>query len=136
MREKPLVLIVDDSPDFKEIISAKLVAAGYEIAEGANGAEGISKAKALKPDLIIMDIEMPDVNGTEAALEIKNNPDTANVPLVFFSSLDKPWPGMVGADRAEVAKQLGAVTFLSKGDDMTKILQTILDLTKKEQTPK
>jgi CheY-like chemotaxis protein len=132
MREKPLVLIVDDNPEFKEIIAAKLVANGYEIAEGSNGAEGIAKAKALLPDLVVMDIEMPDVNGTEAVLEIKNNPGTANVPIVFFSSLDKPWPGMVGADRAEVAKQLGAVTFLSKGDDMTKVLATIRGLTEKK----
>lgn len=133
MREKPLILIVDDNPEFKEIISAKFVASGYEIAEGKNGQEGIDKAKALKPDLVIMDIDMPGVNGTEAALEIKNNPETAQVPVVFFSSLDKPWPGMVGADKAEIAKQLGAVTFLSKGDDMQKILATIEDLLAKKQ---
>ena len=128
MRTQPLVLIADDSADFKEIISAKLVASGFEIAEAADGEEAISMAKALKPDLVVMDIDMPHVNGTEAVLEIKNNPDTKNVPIIFFSSMATPWPGMAGEDKSEVAKQLGAVTFLKKSDDLEVIVSTIKKL--------
>jgi twitching motility two-component system response regulator PilH len=128
MRDHPLVLLADDNPDFKEIISAKLVAAGFEIAEASDGAEAITKAKALKPDLVVMDIDMPNVNGTEAVLEIKGTPESANVPIVFFSSLDKPWPGMAMEDKAQVAQNLGAVTFLKKSEELDVIVAKIKEL--------
>ncbi len=134
MRTQPLVLLADDNADFKEIISAKLVAAGFEIAEASDGAEAIARAKALKPDLIVMDIDMPKVNGTEAVLEIKNSPETAGVQIVFFSSMDHPWPGIT-EDKDEFAKTLGAVTFLKKSEDLDVIVTTIKKLVSEKQIP-
>ncbi len=130
MRQQPLVLLADDNADFKEIISAKLVQQGFEIAEANDGEEAIAKAKALKPDLIVMDIDMPHVNGTEAVLEIKGNADTKDIPIIFFSSLEHPWPGNVSADKTEFAKDLGAVTFLKKSEDLNVIVETIKKLAK------
>ncbi len=124
MKNPPLILIADDDSDFKEILSAKLLAAGYQIAEANDGAEAITKAKSLIPDLIIMDIQMPNVNGTEAVLELKHTPETKDVRIAFFSSLIYPWPG-IKADNPEFAKELGAVTFMRKGDDLDSIVTTI-----------
>ena len=124
MRTTPLVLIADDDADFKEILSAKLLASGYQIAEASDGAEAITKAKSLVPDLIIMDIQMPNVNGTEAVLELKHNPATKDVKIAFFSSLIYPWPG-VKEKNDQFAQELGAVTFLKKGDELDKIIGTI-----------
>ncbi|MDP2629102.1 MAG: response regulator [Candidatus Harrisonbacteria bacterium] len=126
-REHPLILIADDDPDFKEILSAKLLAQGFEIAEANNGQEAITKAKSLIPDLIIMDIQMPDVNGTEAVLDIRRSPDLKDTRIVFFSNLVYPWPGVKGGNE-NFAKELGAVTFLKKGDDLDLILKKINDL--------
>ena len=94
MKKPPLVLIADDDRDFMEILSAKLLAEKYEIAEARNGQEAIDKAKSLIPDLVIMDIKMPDVNGTEAVLEIKSTPETKDIKIIFFSNLVYPWPGV------------------------------------------
>lgn len=127
MHTPPLILIVDDDADFKEILSAKLLASGFEIAEASDGAEGITKAKSLIPDLVIMDIQMPNVNGTEAVIELKENSATKDIKIVFFSSLIYPWPG-VKTENPAFAKELGAVTFLKKGDDLEKILSTIKGL--------
>lgn len=127
MKNPPLILIADDDADFKEILSAKLLASGYQIAEASDGAQAITKAKSLIPDLVIMDIQMPNVNGTEAVLELKHTPETKDIKMVFFSSLIYPWPG-VKADNPEFAKELGAVTFLKKGDDLDKIVATIKGL--------
>ncbi len=127
MKNPPLILIADDDADFKDILSAKLLASGYQIAEASDGAEAITKAKSLVPDLIVMDIQMPNVNGTEAVLEIKHTPETKEVKIMFFSSLIYPWPG-VKADNPEFAKELGAVTFMRKSDDLDKIVATVKSL--------
>jgi len=127
MREHPLILIADDDPDFKEILSAKLLASQFEIAEASDGAEAITKAKSLVPDLVIMDIQMPNVNGTEAVLELKHSPETKNIKVIFFSSLIYPWPG-IKSDNPQFAQELGAVTFLKKSDDLEKILATVKGL--------
>jgi CheY-like chemotaxis protein len=127
MKNPPLILIADDDADFKEIISAKLLASGFQIAEASDGAEAITKAKSLIPDLVIMDIQMPNVNGTEAVLELKNTPATKDVKIIFFSSLIYPWPG-VKADNPQFAQELGAVTFLRKNDDLEKIVATVKGL--------
>jgi len=124
MHNPPLILIVDDDPDFKEILSAKLLASGYEVSEASDGAEGITRAKSLIPDLVIMDIQMPNVNGTEAVLELKYASETKDIKIIFFSSLIYPWPG-IKADNPEFAKEIGAVTFLRKSDDLEKIIATI-----------
>lgn len=127
MKNPPLILIADDDADFKEILSAKFLACGYQIAEASDGSEAITKAKSLIPDLIVMDIQMPNVNGTEAVLELKHTPETKDVKIVFFSSLIYPWPG-VKSENPEFAKELGAVTFMKKSDDLEKIVATVKGL--------
>jgi CheY-like chemotaxis protein len=127
MKNPPLILIADDDADFKEILSAKFLACGYQIAEASDGSEAITKAKSLIPDLIVMDIQMPNVNGTEAVLELKHTPETKDVKIVFFSSLIYPWPG-VKSENPEFAKELGAITFMKKSDDLEKIVATVKGL--------
>lgn len=127
MKNPPLILIADDDADFKEILSAKLLASGYEIAEASDGAQAVTKAKSLIPDLVIMDIQMPNVNGTEAVLELKHSPETKDVKIIFFSSLIYPWPG-VKSDNPQFAQELGAITFLKKSDELEKIIATVKGL--------
>lgn len=124
MKNPPLILIADDSQDFKEILSAKLLSLGFKIAEANDGAQAIAKAKSLVPDLIIMDIQMPNVNGTEAVLELKHTPETKDVKIIFFSSLIYPWPG-AKSENSQFAQELGAATFLKKSDDLEKIAATV-----------
>lgn len=127
MKNPPLVLIADDNADFREILSAKLLASGYQIAEAKDGQEAITKAKSLIPDLIIMDIQMPNVNGTEAVVEIKSVPETKDVKIIFFSSMIYPWPG-VKENNPEFAKALGAVTFINKDEELSVIISKVKEL--------
>lgn len=124
MHTPPLILIADDSPDFRTILAEKLKASGFLVAEATDGAEAVSRALNLKPDLVIMDIQMPNENGTEAVLDIKRNPETKDAKIVFFTNLQDPWPG-IKAQSPKVAKELGAADFIRKSDDLDVMVKKI-----------
>jgi len=134
MPKSNLILVADDDRDFLEILSAKLLAAGYEIAEAKDGQEAIDKAKSLIPSLIIMDIKMPGINGTEAVLELRADPRMKDTKIVFFSNLVYPWPG-IKQENEQFAKEIGAVTFLKKSDDLSTIIAKIQELMQQNSSP-
>ena len=126
MREKALILVVDDEPDLLEISKARLEAAGFQVETAIDAETAFIKARKLKPDLVLMDIRMPGINGTEALLDFKNDPELKGIHVAFLTSLAIPWPG-VSAENEKFAKELGAVHFLDK----TKDLDNLPELTKK-----
>ena len=79
------ILVVDDEPDFVRIILAKLKAQGYEAISAVNGKDAVKIAQTQKPDLIVMDIAMPDMEGTDAVRLLHADPGTANIPIIFIS---------------------------------------------------
>lgn len=127
MHTPPVILIADDSPDFRAILAEKLAASGFLVAEAADGAEAARKAVNLKPDLVIMDIMMPNENGTEAVLDIKRNLETKDIKIVFFTNLSDPWPG-IKAKNPQVAKELGAADFITKSDDLDAMVAKVRQL--------
>lgn len=82
------VLIVDDEPDILEIISYNLIKEGYEILTAKNGMEALEKAASFKPDLIILDIMMPKMNGVEACKILRSKPDYNNTLIIFLTALN------------------------------------------------
>jgi CheY-like chemotaxis protein len=124
MHNPPLILIVDDTPEFREILATKLKANGYWVAEAVNGAEGVERAASLQPDLILMDINMPNANGTEAVLDLKQDDETKNLRVIFLSSLKSPWP-FIKSNRPDFAKELGAMDFIDKSEDLDKVLEKV-----------
>lgn len=123
-REKPLILVVDDDNDFRDATSEVLTAAGFDVVSAASGAEGVRKSDELMPDLILMDIKMPGVSGVDAALEIKQNPKTKNLKIVFLSGLSNPWPALIG-DRAAIAKELGMEDYIDKTEEPARIVEKV-----------
>ncbi len=103
----PRVLIVDDELEHAEICAALLRRRGYNVAVAMTGGDAIELAHALKPDLILLDLFMPVVDGFSTALTLHEHPDTTNVPIVFFSAC---------ADAASRTRagELGAASFLPK----------------------
>ncbi|RZM77740.1 response regulator transcription factor [Leptolyngbya iicbica] len=101
------VLIVDDSSALREMIAGLLVNAGMTILEAKDGAEAQQKIEASPPDLVVLDIVMPNMNGYELTRWIKTNPKTKDVPVVICSSkgeeFDRYWGMKQGAD-AYIAK--------------------------------
>ncbi|MFH0877137.1 MAG: response regulator [Candidatus Omnitrophota bacterium] len=84
---KKKILVVDDEADIREIVRFYLVEEGYEVVEAANGQEAILKALREKPDLIVLDIMMPGINGFEVAKHLKDDPNTHEIPIIILSVL-------------------------------------------------
>lgn len=81
------VLVVDDEPDIVEIISYNLSKEGYEIQTAKNGIEALEKAEFFKPDLVILDIMMPKMNGVEVCQILRSKPEYNNTLIIFLTAL-------------------------------------------------
>lgn len=101
------VLVVDDQHAPREMISDLLKGIGITVIEASGGVEALEKIEATPPDLVILDIVMPDVNGYEVCRRVKTNPATKDLPVVFCSikgeEFDRYWGLRQGAD-AYIAK--------------------------------
>ncbi len=80
------ILVVEDTEDNRQILRDLLGMAGYEMVEAHDGAEGVAKAAEHRPDLILMDIQMPVMDGYEATRQIKASPDLRSIPIVAVTS--------------------------------------------------
>ena len=80
------ILVVEDQEDLRGVLRTLLTGSGYEMVEAADGQAGVEKAKAERPDLILMDIQMPVMNGYDATREIKADPTLKPIPIIAVSS--------------------------------------------------
>lgn len=129
MADQPLILIVDDEPAFREIFSAKLGADGYRIETAENGEVGVIKAKQLKPDLILMDVKMPVMDGASAVLALRADPQTKDLKIAFLTSLGDPRLEMQEMNR-KLSEDFGAQGYLKKTDDLDTLSQKIKEFLK------
>ena len=83
---KKSVLVIDDNQDILFIVRTMLEENGYEVDCASTGPEGISRVNTLTPDLIILDILLPDMDGMEVLKTIKENPDTSSIPVMLLSA--------------------------------------------------
>src|SRR5437660_10030357 len=81
-----MVLLVEDNEDNRIVYSTILKHFGYEVTEALNGEEGIAKARSEKPDLILMDISIPIIDGWEAAQVLKHDPSTKQIPIIGLTA--------------------------------------------------
>ena len=82
----PLVLIVDDNPGHRELYASFLDHHGFRVAEAADGHEGVAAARAVRPDVILMDLAMPRLDGVEATRQLKSSPETSAIPIVVLTA--------------------------------------------------
>ncbi len=101
------ILIIEDDKFLRELISKKLVDKGYEIIKAVDGAEGVEKTKKGNPDLILLDLILPKMNGFEVLSEIKDDPATSSIPVIILSNLGQK-------EDVEKGLKLGAIDFLIK----------------------
>ena len=99
------VLVVEDDAAIREILTRRLHQAGYQVCSAVNGAEAITLARSARPDLILMDLGLPLVNGLEATQRLKARPDTCTIPIMavtaFATSHDRMKCLAVGCDEYE-----------------------------------
>ena len=86
---KKKILIVDDSRVNLRLLDKILSGVGYNVIQATNGADAVRTAKDTKPDLIVLDIAMPGIDGLQAACLLRNDSTTKNIPIIFASSLIK-----------------------------------------------
>jgi CheY-like chemotaxis protein len=106
-REQPLVLVVEDYQDAREMYAAYLQFSGFEVAEAGNGIEAVEKTQELLPDIVLMDLALPRMDGWEATRRLKNDPRTRHIPIVALT-------GHALAGHAEGAREAGCDAFVTK----------------------
>ncbi|HET7360616.1 MAG TPA: response regulator transcription factor [Salinimicrobium sp.] len=97
MKKKDIcILLVDDEPDILEIIRYNLSSEGYRVITAENGAEGVKKAKKENPDLIILDVMMPEMDGIEACEKIRQIPELSETVITFLTARGEDYSQMAG----------------------------------------
>ncbi|KAF5415268.1 MAG: Regulator of RpoS [Candidatus Methanogaster sp.] len=86
--ERPKVLVVDDERVSVELIESMIEPAGFEVIRAYGGEEGIEKSFSKQPDVLILDLMMPDVSGFEVVSRLKTDPETRNIPIIICTSRD------------------------------------------------
>jgi two-component system, cell cycle response regulator DivK len=119
----PLVLIVDDFQDNREMYAEFLRFSGLRVEEAVNGHDALVKASALLPDLIVMDLSLPGIDGWEATRRLKREPATKHIPVLALT-------GHALAGYSEGARQAGCDTFITKPclpEDLLAEIRRMLD---------
>ncbi|MDR2443563.1 MAG: response regulator [Deltaproteobacteria bacterium] len=114
----PRILIVDDDQMIHKLLGAILQKAGFECLDAMTGAEGLEIATEQSPELIILDIMMPGMNGFDVMRALKSNPATANIPVIFLS-------GKFHNREKSQARELGAADFMEKPFERNELLARI-----------
>lgn len=115
------VLIVDDSPTEIHILTTILQKLGHGVQTANNGEEGVARAKELKPDLILMDVVMPGMNGFQATRQISKDPETAHIPIIIVTTKDQE------TDRVWGLRQ-GARDYVTKPVEEAALVQKLKEL--------
>jgi len=115
------ILIIDDSPTDVRVFTTLLERAGYKVDSVGNAEEGIERVRVQKPDLVIMDVIMPGMNGFQATRTLTRDPETSNVPIVMITTksmeTDRVWGLRQGA-RAFITKPVNEKDLLACINDL------------------
>jgi two-component system, OmpR family, alkaline phosphatase synthesis response regulator PhoP len=115
------VLVVDDERSIRLVCRVNLAAAGMDVLEAADGLQGIELARAERPDLVLLDVMMPDIDGWSVARELAADERTREIPIVFLTARADP------ADR-RLGEQLGGVGYVVKPFDPIAIGDVVEDV--------
>lgn len=111
MEEGKVILLVDDDLTLREMYEERFKAEGFDIIQASNGEEAIKKAKENKPNVILLDIMMPKINGFDVLKELKADPELKEIPVIVLTAL------IQDVDRVQ-GKKLGAVDYIVKSETM------------------
>ena len=113
-----LVLIIEDNEKNMKLARDILVAKGYQTVEAVTGEEGVKLAKEKKPDLVLMDIQLPGINGIEAFKQLRADPKTARIPVVALTASVTP------TDRSQITAA-GFDAFIGKPINLKEFVETV-----------
>ena len=116
----PRILIVDDERDFVELMQFRLGGLGYEFIVANDGVQALSQARQFKPNLILLDILLPDLDGLSVCEILRRQPTTKKIPIIFMSALS--------GDVTKRSVAMHAEDFFTKPLDLTRLKRRITDL--------
>ena len=123
MQARPQILLIDDNSHARRAVQAVLERQGFDVLTAPGGEEGLTLASQAKPDLIILDIVMPEMDGYEVCRRLQQDPETAHIPVIMLSGKGRVDPKSGVRSKRELYKRIGerlagyesgAVEFLSK----------------------
>ena len=117
------ILIVDDEPDLVSTIQCRLELSNCEVATAANGKEALEQAMNDKPDLILMDTNMPIMNGHEALERLRENPDLRDIPVIMVTVMCEP-------QDIAIASSYGIADYVTKPFDFADLMEKIANALK------
>jgi len=129
--KKAKILIIDDQPSEVKMVKMALEQANYEVCYAYNGKVGIEKAVQEKPDLILLDIMMPEKDGFITCGELKKKPETSSVPVIILTSIESS--SLVFPDAESAADSPHADEYIDKPVDPNFLLKRVDRLLKKSQ---
>ncbi len=116
------VLVVEDDPAQRRLMERLLTAGGWRVSTAPDGAAGVRVAEANPPDIVVLDVMMPTLNGFQACRQLKSTPATRDIPVVILTSKDQPtdewW-----------AREVGADAFMHKPADVKELMALLTRLT-------
>lgn len=121
--DKKRILVVDDEPDLVETLSFRLEASGYEVIKADDGQKGLDKARSEKPDLIILDLMLPKLDGYKVCRMLKFDEVYKNIPIILFTARAQEQDKKMGQD-------VGADGYITKPFEPQALLAKIQELIK------
>ena len=121
MPEKKRILLVDDEPDLVQLVSLRLQAAGYEVQTAYDGQQAIEQVKKNRPDLMILDLMLPKIDGYKVCRLLKFDERTQNLPILIFTARAQ-------AEDVTLATECGADAYLTKPFDASTLLSKLGEL--------
>ena len=118
------VLLVDDEPDLIDTIQCRLQANSFDVITASDGAEGLEKAVKEKPDIILLDTNMPVMNGREMLEQLRKRPDTKDIPVIMCTALCE-------AQDIAAASACGIADYVTKPFDCTELVEKITNALEK-----
>jgi len=115
------ILLVEDNELNRDMLSRRLERKGYKVSMAVDGAEGVAQALALKPNLVLMDLSLPVMDGWEAIRRLKANPETARIPVIALTAHAR-------AEDEKTARDAGADDFDTKPVDLNRLLEKMVRL--------
>ncbi len=128
--KSPHILIIDDDPTIRRLFGAKLASVGFEVVYAGDGNTGREMARRFLPDLILLDIRMPDADGYTIARRLKQEPRTAKIPIVFLTHQD------LSAEAEKAVKEMWVVDYIHKSIDLDQFVKRVKKVFKSQKAKK
>jgi len=121
------ILIIEDDDFFRELVKKKLLSVNFDVVESIDGEKGVKAIKEKKPDLVLLDLLLPNVDGFEVLSKVKSDPNLSSIPIIVLSNLGQQ-------EDIERALKLGASDFLIKSQfDIDQVIEKIENILEKPQ---